>query len=130
NTARPDRRFDSGAGGRARDQARARRGSRALDRLVRLRLRRRGQIRSRDAALGLVVVAEDAHQALAFERFLADQFVRQAIELVAMLDDDLLRPLPVGVDEPADLLVDRLGDAVAVIALLAELAAEEDHLLL
>ena len=43
-------------------------------------------------------------------------------------DQDLGRPLERLVDDRADFLVDRLGDLVAVVPLLADLAAEEDEL--
>src|SRR5438067_2500620 len=68
NTARGGRAARSGAGGRAWHEPRARQGRRSLGRLVGLRLQGGRQVRSRDAAFGLVVVAEDAHQALAIQR--------------------------------------------------------------
>ena len=58
----------------------------------------------------------------------ATSFSASAIELVAVGDQDLRRPLVRLVDDRPDLLVDRLGDLVAVVALLADLAAEEHEL--
>ena len=59
---------------------------------------------------------------------LGDQLLRERVEPVAVDLEDLGGPLVGPVDDRADLLVDRLGDLVGVVALLTDLAAEEDQL--
>ena len=58
----------------------------------------------------------------------ATSFSARAVEPVAVGGQDLRRPLVRLVDDRPDLLVDRLRDLVGVVALLADLAAEEDEL--
>ena len=62
-------------------------------------------------------------------RLLGDEPLGQHGQAVLVGRQDLHRPGVAAVDDGADLLVDLLGDLVGVVALLADLATEEDHLL-
>ena len=73
-------------------------------------------------------VAEQRLEALGVDGLLGDQLLGQGDELVAVGREDLGRPLVGLVDDRPDLLVDGPGDLVAVVALLADLAAQEDQL--
>src|SRR3984893_17003160 len=103
--------------------------------VVGLRLRRRRARRfglgplgnRRHLAVGRV---DDGVHLPALDRFLGLQVLRELDELVAALRQDLLGALVAGVDEAVDFLVDLAGDFFAVIALLAEVATEEDELFL
>src|SRR5206468_11772920 len=73
-------------------------------------------------------VGEDRLERLAVDRLLGDELLRERVEPVAMGLERLRGPLVGAVHDGPDLLVDRLGDLVGVVALLADLAAEEDQL--
>src|SRR5689334_23754296 len=107
-----------------------RRGSR------RLRVRLRDGLSGSDHGRGAVdvllrrQVAEQRLEAVRVDRLLSDELVGQGYELVAMGREDLGRPLVRLVDDRADLVVDGLGDLVAVVLLLDDLAAEVHYLVL
>ena len=73
-------------------------------------------------------VAEERLERLGVDGLLGDELLGEGVEPVAMGLEDLRRPLVGLVDDRPDLLVDRLGDLVGVVALLADLAAEEHQL--
>src|SRR3990170_7640593 len=73
---------------------------------------------------------EQARQVIALDRLHFFDAGDHLFELVAVLGEDLLGGVVGLVDDAADLLVDLLGDLLAVVALLGDLAAEKDHLLL
>src|SRR5207247_4154101 len=73
-------------------------------------------------------VGEDRLEGLAVDRLLGDQLLRERIEPIAMHLESLGGSLERSIDDRANRLVDRLADLVGVVALLADLAAEEDQL--
>ena len=73
-------------------------------------------------------VAEERLEPLGVDRLLGDELLREGVQLVAVGDQDVHRPLVGVVDDRPDLLVDLLGDLVGVVPLLADLAAEEHEL--
>src|SRR5690606_1376631 len=81
-------------------------------------------------ALGLRQVAvlgrpEDPRDVVTLERLDLDERVGQRLELVPVLGEDAAAELVRLVDRAADLLVDLLGGALGVVALLGVVAAEE-----
>src|SRR5438067_10222 len=66
----------------------------------------------------------------AFNRLFCLEIFGQLHELVAALGQNLPGTLIACIDQPVDFLVDLPGDLLAVVSLLAEVAAEEDELLL
>src|SRR5256886_1035054 len=66
----------------------------------------------------------------ALDRLLLLEVLGQVHELLAALGQNLSGTLVAGIDQPVDFLVDLAGDLLAVVSLLAEVAAQEDELLL
>src|ERR1700736_5915689 len=66
----------------------------------------------------------------ALDRFFGLEVHGELDELFAALGQDLFGTLVAGIDQAVYFLVDLAGDLFAVVALLAQIAAEEDELLL
>jgi hypothetical protein len=62
---------------------------------------------------------------LGVQRLLLEQLLDEPVQDRAVLDEDLPRLVVRGLDEPADLAVDRRGDGLRVVALVAHVAPEE-----
>src|SRR6478672_13251155 len=69
---------------------------------------------------------EDRGQLLGVERLVLEQVEDEAVEDVAVVVDDVPRLVVRVLDERAHLRVDDAGDLLAVVALVAHVAAEED----
>src|SRR6266545_3208606 len=74
--------------------------------------------------------AEDPFQRLRVEALVAKQLAREAIQQVTMFLHDGLGARIAFVQQSVDLIVDRIASALGIIALLAYVAAKENHLLL
>ena len=73
-------------------------------------------------------VGEHRFEVLLLDGLLGDQSLGQLDQAILVLGQHIHRPGVATVDDRADFLVDLLGDVVRVVALLADLAAEEDEL--
>src|SRR5918993_3476816 len=85
----------------------------------------------RDADVALRLgrqVVEQLPELRRVDGLLGDQLLREAVEPVAVRREDLRRPLERVVDDRPDLFVDLHRHVVAVVALLADLPAEEHEL--
>ena len=82
--------------------------------------------REPDLALRLLLHRfEDRCDLLLVEGLLLEQLEHQVVEHVAVVDQDLPRLVVRGLDQPAHLLVDDLGDPLGVVALVTHVAPEE-----
>ena len=77
-----------------------------------------------------IQAVQNALQVVALDVLHFQQDLHQPVEAIAVLDQQRARGLVRVVDEAAHLFVDLLGDLLAVVPLLADLAAEEDQFLL
>ncbi len=86
--------------------------------------------RRRVAAVAVRIghVGEELLELLRLDRLLRDQLVGQGHQPVTMGDEHLHGAVVAAVDDGAHLLVDLAGHVVRVVALLADLAAQEDQL--
>src|SRR5581483_6423962 len=93
--------------------------------------RRRGRFRQA-GRLGreLLVLAEQPRHIVALDRLVLDQLAGHAVQDVPIFGDDAVRDFLGALDQPPNLVVDLLGDLLRVVALLGDLAAEENELLL
>src|SRR5205823_3589379 len=73
---------------------------------------------------------EERLELLALDRLLLDEQPRKPIQHGALLGESLLGPVVRAVDDFPNLFVDLRRHLIGVVALLADLAAQEDHLLL
>src|SRR5437867_2020185 len=88
-------------------------------------IRARGRRRDWQA---LVALAEQAVELVGLERLLLDELAHDEVELRAVRREDVVGALAPALDDVVDLGVDDLRDVLGVIALLLDLAAQEDEL--
>ena len=69
--------------------------------------------------------SSSATNCVLLDRLALDEDLGDRLELLAVLGEDVLRPLVRGLDDAADLVVDLARDLVGVVGLGGELAAEE-----
>ena len=79
---------------------------------------------------GVNGVIEQALERVALDGLLGDQVLGEAFKDGAILIDDALGLVIGAEDDDVDFLVDNIGDAFAVVALLGDFPPEEDHLFL
>src|SRR5262245_1110723 len=111
------------AGARARDRARALAAGLALRLGRRLRLVGGLFVGAEDLVLGLA--RQQLLELLGVDRLALEQDLRDLVETLAMLEQDVLRGLVRLLDDAPDLVVDLARDLVGVVGLGRELAAEE-----